>query len=94
MVFFLLLTGTDSAESKISNIIKNGIIWCVGFAGMWVAKWIIGSVITGNNVIVDGLTRVAIRTSSESVDGAVQYGIFDCELKNLKAFPMKKNKSL
>ncbi len=86
MIFWLLLDGVDSTESKISRMIKYGLVWCVGFGCMWAAKWIIGSIITGNNVIADGLARVAMRTSNESVDGAVQYGVLECEVKNFKAF--------
>ena len=86
MVFCLLLEETESTESKLSHIIKSGLIWCIGFGCMWVAKWIIGSVITGNNVMADALARVAMRTSNESVNGETHYGVFKCEKKNYRAF--------
>ena len=86
MVFWLLLEENDSTESKISCMVKYGLVWCVGFGCMWAAKWIIGSVITGNHVIADGLASVAMRTSNTSEDGAVQYGVLRCELMNYKEF--------
>ncbi len=86
MVFYLLLTGNDSVEAKTGSIIRYGFIWCVGYACMWAAKWIIGSIITGNNIITDGMENVAVRTSTSSADGSISYGLAECELINYSAF--------
>ena len=86
MAFYLLLRGSDPAEKKIFAMIRNGFNWGVGFGGMWVTKWLIGSVITGQNVIMEGVERVAVRTATTSVDGAVDYGLLSCEHDNFKAF--------
>lgn len=86
MCFFLLLTGTDSAESKTSKIVKGGLIWCIGYACMWASKWIIGSVITGHNIIFDAIAQMAIRTSTKSAGGEEQYSIVGCVLSNYRAF--------
>lgn len=86
MIFLLLLAHSESTEEKIGSIIRKGATWCVGFGCMWVAKWVIGSIITGKNVIIDGIERVAERTANISVDGTEQFNILQCEIKNFKAF--------
>ncbi len=86
MIFYLLLAETDSPESKIRAIIQNGLFWCIGFGCMWAGKWVIGSLITGNNVILDGVEKVISRTSTTSADGSVKYGLIACEIQNYKTF--------
>ena len=86
MLFCLLLMKTEPAESKICVMIRNGLFWCIGYAGMWISKWVLGSVITGNNIIANGISKVMERTSTVSDDGARQYSIFVCEIKNYLTF--------
>ena len=86
MVFYLLLIGDDAAESKIVSLVRNGISWCLGFGGMWAAKWLLASAITGKNVIAEGMYRVAIRTYIPSEIDPSRYGWLECEIKNYGAF--------
>lgn len=58
--------------------------WGIGYGGMWVGKWVVGSVLTGTNVIADALGQASVRASDvvagqELTLGAVYW-------KNLNAF--------
>ncbi|MBQ9327050.1 MAG: hypothetical protein IJ225_00760 [Solobacterium sp.] len=47
--------------------------WLVGYAGMWVLKWLIGSAFTGVNLIADGLGAVGLRSSGEVTNRNMDY---------------------
>lgn len=73
---FLMLTGTteqvDRAgtpaliRSHIWTIVRLSVCWAAGYLGMWVEKWIYGSVLTGSNIISDAAGAVAMRTGSDN----------------------------
>ncbi|MBR0462262.1 MAG: hypothetical protein IJJ00_06095 [Erysipelotrichaceae bacterium] len=85
LVFYLVLADFDSLEQKLSDIIKNGLCWSLGFGGMWISKWIIGSIITKNNVILDAINATMFRVSSVAADG-IQYNAFTSTIKNYADF--------
>ncbi|MCR5453071.1 MAG: hypothetical protein K6F00_10620 [Lachnospiraceae bacterium] len=86
MLFYLLLSAYDPAGSKLRDTIKNGLLWCIGYAGMWVSKWILAGIITKENIIEDGLNAVRERTSNISPYGSETYSIYGCEILNYKTF--------
>ena len=86
MLFYLFLSDTESTETKLCATVKNGLFWCIGFIGMWVSKWIISSIITGNDIIENGIGAVVKRTSSVGPDGTTKYSIVACEIKNYTTF--------
>ena len=45
--------------------------WGIGYGVMWALKWVLGSLITGENVIGDAVEQVAYRTSSVVEDSVV-----------------------
>lgn len=85
MVLYLLLENTKTAESKLAEIVRNAIYWCFGFGAMWVSKWCIASIITGENKFTDAFRKVAQRASTSSDDGGT-YSIYATELRNFGAF--------
>lgn len=54
---------------KLKKIIVYGISWCVGYAGMWGGKWLIGTFVTGSNFLAEAVGMVKLRTSHETYDG-------------------------
>ncbi len=67
MVFKL----SERISSNLLNIVQLSFFWGIGYGGMWALKWIIGSLITGENVIGDAVEQVAYRTSSVVEDTVV-----------------------
>ena len=86
MLFYLYLSGNDSEESKIAATIKNGLFWCIGLAGMWVSKWVVASIITGENMVSTCFGSVRYRTSTITSDWVGKYNAFDCIVANYKVF--------
>lgn len=70
-MFFVLKDNEEkNTVSNIIILIKNGIIWCCGYVGMWAAKWVLATLILKKNIISDALEQVAFRSSSDVGDGS------------------------
>jgi len=59
LVISVLITG-----EKAGFIIRNSVMWCIGYFGMWFGKWVAASVVLKENVIRDGFEQMLFRTSS------------------------------
>ena len=71
LVTYMFIT-QDNNKTFIINtrdIIKNCFSWGVGYIAIWISKWIFGSLITGENLFLEAVGRVAMRTSSEMGEG-------------------------
>jgi len=75
--FPLLVAWLMNCESEntlpVKNVLTRAAVlsasWMTGYVGMWAGKWIIASLLTGQNVIKNALHSVAVR-SSTTVTGA------------------------
>jgi hypothetical protein len=86
MIFFLILTEKDSLEDRLAGMIRSGFYWCIGFGGMWSAKWILGSIITGENIIADGVNTMFKRSAALSDDQTEKISVFSVLIRNYAAF--------
>lgn len=85
-VMYLFLIEGDGLINKIKKLITKGILWCVGYGGMWVSKWAVGSLLTGTNLFDNATTVFKQRTSSTSSDGLEHFGIYASVRANYVAF--------
>lgn len=75
-----LLTISDKDhELTIKEFIKLIVIWGVGYIGMWSGKWIIATIVTGDNIIKEAILKILYRASSVSDDSGtrVSFTVFD-----------------
>ncbi len=65
---------TDEKLSPLKISLKSGILWAVGYCGMWVMKWVVASVILGTNAMpyVTGHISQRIGTSTISVGNPIK----------------------
>lgn len=85
-IISVVLSRNDHLEEKLIGIVRNGFFWCLGYGGMWGAKWVISSITIGNNVFANAMDAFTSRTSTVSSDGLTQYSVFNCELMNYTRF--------
>lgn len=71
LITYLLINKKDNANN-IKSIICISFSWILGYAGMWFGKWIIATIFTNTNLIIDGLNSVLQRTSSTD-DSSVSF---------------------
>ncbi len=62
-VLALSLLRGETAERKLAFLVRAGLGWCFGYAGMWALKWGIASLLTDENVILDAWDNIRFRTS-------------------------------
>ena len=66
---FLVLCTLHENGITFSSLFKTSFVscvcWAVGYAGMWFQKWIIYSILTGENLIAKGLERINYRSGHE-----------------------------
>lgn len=67
LITYLLLCENNqksSIISKIKDIICCSISWGIGYAGMWISKWTLGTVILKRNVFEEAISQLILRTST------------------------------
>ena len=64
LIFYTILYEKNGI--KFIEIMKFCVYWTFGYLGMWAEKWIIGSFLTGNNIVKDEMHNLLLRTSSEA----------------------------
>jgi hypothetical protein len=52
-------------RDNIINVIKNSFLWLSGYAGMWFSKWVLGTLLTDQNIFKRAFEKVAERTYGE-----------------------------
>lgn len=68
MVMCLTLNKEYSLKDKLCFFLKNGIAWGMGYTLMWAGKWLVGSLITGENLLSSALGVVSFRMSGQAYD--------------------------
>lgn len=52
-------------KNNIICVIKNSFLWLSGYAGMWFMKWVLATLLTGQNIFKRAFEKVAERTYGE-----------------------------
>lgn len=65
-MIFLIIREEDWKKA-IQTVIMGSIMWIVGYAGMWSGKWLVGSLLTGENFLADALSRAGHYAGAEDV---------------------------
>lgn len=71
LVICAMLSQSQNGVKNLVNTIIYSITWGLGYAGMWASKWMIGSILTGNNVFEDAFLSISERSSTEVLGGAI-----------------------
>ncbi|MBR3148840.1 MAG: hypothetical protein IKF64_01610 [Eubacterium sp.] len=87
-VLFFCLTKHNKIKDAFLDLLKIGFSWCIGYGGMWTSKWLIGTALTSNNLIKDGITSFKYRSGNQAViDGVTEnYSVINTIYNNLKSF--------
>lgn len=65
VTLYLNLSDKVSFKDYFVLMLKLGTCWLAGYILMWVGKWIVGSIITGENMIIGGLQQIQEDTGSD-----------------------------
>lgn len=62
LIIYLLARG--GKEKAWKTIIILSVVWAAGYGCLWASKWIIGYLLTGNNILADAMQSVELRSSN------------------------------
>lgn len=77
----ICMKGTENEARLLLLTVKNSVYWAAGYIGMWVEKWILCTILTGENLFADAMHSVMIRSGS-NVSGKT-IGYWDVVYKNI-----------
>ena len=50
---------------RIIECVSFSISWCLGYSGMLITRWLVASIVSGNNIFQEGINQILYRTSHE-----------------------------
>lgn len=66
MIWWLLLqTKNQKSKDYLKKVIFTGVWWLIGYAGMWLSKWSLSSIVLKSNIFKDAISTGAKWTDSE-----------------------------
>lgn len=68
LILWFALDHSDIIIENTKKVFAISIFWLVGYSGMWGCKWLLGSILTGNNLFKNAFETIRIRTSSSFGD--------------------------
>lgn len=84
----LVVQAAMSTEEKVwrgwRNTCRAALLWALSYGGTWVTKWVIATVFTAENVIVDGIENTSGRAS-----GLEDFTRWDALMNNIELLPWK-----
>lgn len=82
-LILLLLVERKALKTGILRVIVLSLCFGLGYVGMWMGKWVIGSVLLGENVIYSAISQMTLHTSGAVVSGEA-LSHFDVIWRNLR----------
>lgn len=62
LITYLLMKQEKAKAWK--TVILLSIVWAMGYGFLWASKWMVGFILTGNNILSDALQSAELRTSN------------------------------
>lgn len=72
-VILVLRSMREQKAGLLIATLLDSLYWAIGYGGMWVIKWILCTVVTGENIIADGIYTVMYRTGADGFGDKVGY---------------------
>lgn len=81
LTLWSVINYSEKFITNIKRILHLSAFWGIGYGGTWSLKWIIGTLITKENVIGNAVNTIAFRTSSQAFD--VKADFFNVVIRQL-----------
>lgn len=73
-------------DKKIISSVMASVSWGMGYVGMWIGKWGIGSLILMDNILEDAIEQFMMRSSLKVVEYQVEANFIDTLKYNFSVF--------
>lgn len=85
-VFYFCLRKNTDLRDTFCRGVKICFAWAVGYVGMWAGKWLIGSLILGQNILALAAGKLAERSSAGEVETGLLQNIRAALSANVRSF--------
>ena len=82
LTLWIVLNCSDKIVRNIKNTVYLSAFWGMGYGGAWALKWILGGMITKDNIIKQAVEKIVDRTSSKVYDNPI--GFMDVIIKQIE----------
>lgn len=79
MILLISFYPTNLKEDFFA-FLKTGFAWCFGYIGMWAGKWILGTILTDENMLKQAIERILFRSRGD----VSEYSYIDILKRNLE----------
>lgn len=73
LAVWIILNFSEKFMTNIKRIVYLSAFWGIGYGGMWSLKWVLGVIITKENIIGDAINKIVDRTSSVAFDNDIKF---------------------
>ena len=85
-MLMLLALYPSSVKADFFATVQTGIGWIFGYVGMWASKWVLGSLISGENILAEAGRTLAMRSAGDVGEDFSRVGLMLAAIyKNLTA---------
>lgn len=86
-VLYIVINKDNNYKEVLKNLLINVLLWCFGYATMWIMRWLSSSLILGKNVFDNALVAALFRVST-SYNGQ-EFTVFDTVVNNVNRVSLK-----
>lgn len=73
VVVLLCMAVSGEERDAVKAVVLNSVFWGVGYFGFWVEKWILGTLLTEENIFAEAFGSIIERTGRNVVDQPIGY---------------------
>lgn len=76
----------ENLTAALKKLAVSTLFWSIGYAGQWAGKWIVATIFLDDNIILDAIRQLGLRSSSEIIETGETVSWLDVIRRNLSVF--------
>lgn len=73
VILLLCMAVSEEKKGAVKAVVLNSVFWGIGYFGFWAEKWILGTLLTEENILVEAFGSIIERTGRSVVDQPIGY---------------------
>lgn len=84
LIIYMSIYEYNSLRKAMRKMLYFAFSWGIGYGMLWALKWILASIILGDNIVLDAINQIITRTSSDTGEESIT--IFRLLLQQIRGF--------
>jgi len=73
VVLLLCMSVSEEKKGAVKAVVQDSVFWGIGYFGFWSEKWILGNLLTKEDILAEALGSIIERTGQSVVDQPIGY---------------------